>query len=72
MAKSGLTRRQVLVGAAPIVAALPMAGLATVPSLGGASAAAAPEPAHAGHGHAAMFGAGGPGARAARTTWTPC
>lgn len=60
MARRGLTRRQVLVGAAPIVAALPMAGLATAPALGGGSPSPSPAAEHAGHDHAAMYGDGAP------------
>lgn len=60
MARRGFTRRQVLVGAAPIVAALPMAGLAAAPALGGGSAARAREADHAAHGHAAMIGDAAP------------
>jgi FtsP/CotA-like multicopper oxidase with cupredoxin domain len=61
MAKKGLTRRQALAGAAPVLAALPMAGIAAAPALsgngrgGGISSA----PAHA-HAHAAMIGASVP------------
>jgi FtsP/CotA-like multicopper oxidase with cupredoxin domain len=61
MAKKGMTRRQALIGAAPVIAALPMAGVAVAPTLGRSQAAAAP--AHAEHaepgapGHAAMIGA---------------
>jgi FtsP/CotA-like multicopper oxidase with cupredoxin domain len=56
-----LTRRQVLMGAAPAVAALPMAGLAVAPSLlGAAPAPAAAPPAGPHPGHAAMIGAGAP------------
>ena len=56
MARRGLTRRQVLAGAAPVIAALPMAGMAAAPAFGGRSPAAAAEE-HAAHGHAAMIGA---------------
>jgi manganese oxidase len=60
MNKRGLTRRQVLIGAAPVVAALPMAGMATLPALGGASRADAAGAAPVAHGHAAMIGAEAP------------
>ena len=36
MARRGLTRRQMLAGAAPVIAALPMAGIAAAPAFGGA------------------------------------
>jgi FtsP/CotA-like multicopper oxidase with cupredoxin domain len=57
MAKKGLTRRQVLAGAAPVLAALPMAGIAAAPALSGSAAARRSE---AAHGHAAMIGASVP------------
>ncbi len=58
MKNTRLTRRQMLIGAAPAVAALPMAGLAVAPSLLGTAppASAAPPPAGAHPGHAAMIG----------------
>ncbi len=62
MEKNGLTRRQMLMGAAPALAAIPMAGLAVAPSLLGAEAAPPPPSSHA-HpvgGHAAMIGDGVP------------
>ena len=59
MKNTGLTRRQILMGAAPAVAALPMAGLAVSPSLLGAGPAP-PPPAGAHPGHAAMIGAAVP------------
>jgi FtsP/CotA-like multicopper oxidase with cupredoxin domain len=62
MAKKGMTRRQALIGAAPVIAALPMAGIAAAPAIAsrspGSTAAS-----HTGHadpavvGHAAMIGA---------------
>ena len=65
--KVRLTRRQMLIGAAPIVAAIPMAGIAAAPALSGVERARglAPED-HASIGHAAMIGPtvpapGGPG-----------
>jgi FtsP/CotA-like multicopper oxidase with cupredoxin domain len=61
MSRRGLTRRQVLIGAAPVVAAIPMAGMATLPAMGGASAARAAGPSPEAHlGHAAMIGAEAP------------
>lgn len=57
MPKNGLTRRQLLAGAAPIVAAVPMAGLAAAPALGGRAPAGPADAAdHAAMGHAAMIG----------------
>jgi len=50
-----------LIGAAPVVAAIPMAGMATLPAMGGASAARAAGPSPEAHlGHAAMIGAEAP------------
>ena len=49
-----------LAGAAPVVAALPMAGLAAVPAIGGAATSARSAPPAAGHDHAAMIGEGVP------------
>ena len=61
MNKKQFTRRQVLIGAAPVVAAIPMAGMATLPALGDASAARAADTDAAAHGgHAAMIGAQAP------------
>ncbi len=55
--KPGITRRQMLIGAAPVVAALPMAGLAAAPALSGVERAPglAPDD-HSATGHAAMIG----------------
>ncbi|HET6691373.1 MAG TPA: multicopper oxidase domain-containing protein [Miltoncostaeaceae bacterium] len=55
--KVRLTRRQMLMGAAPVVAALPMAGLAAAPALSGGKRAPglAPDD-HGAMGHAAMIG----------------
>jgi FtsP/CotA-like multicopper oxidase with cupredoxin domain len=55
--KARITRRQMLIGAAPVVAALPMAGLAAAPALSGVERAKglAPED-HGALGHAAMIG----------------
>ena len=60
MAKKGLTRRQVLVGAAPLVAALPMAGMAAGPSIVGRAGGRPPPDAGGAHGHASMIGPGVP------------
>ena len=68
MAGKGFTRRQMLMGAAPVVAALPMAGMAAAPASSGRRA---PRDDHAAFGHAAMIGARSP-RPAARTTSTPC
>ena len=46
-----------LAGAAPVIAALPMAGVAAAPAFGGGRSAAAETGGHAAHGHAAMIGA---------------
>ena len=57
MKNTRLTRRQVLLGAAPAVAALPMAGLAVAPSLLGAGTTTPAAPGEQAHpGHAAMVG----------------
>jgi manganese oxidase len=62
MAKKGMTRRQALIGAAPVIAALPMAGIAAAPAIASRSSEAT-APSHGGHpdpaavGHAAMIGA---------------
>ena len=66
MANRRFTRRQVLAGVAPVIAALPMAGMAATPALSGGSTAASARTDHAGMGHAAMVGEqtpapGGPG-----------
>jgi len=55
--KARFTRRQMLIGAAPVVAALPMAGLAAAPALSGVERAPglAPDD-HGALGHAAMIG----------------
>ena len=61
MKKNGLTRRQMLMGAAPALAAIPMAGLAVGPSLvGAAPAAPTTTPSHSIAGHAAMIRDGVP------------
>jgi FtsP/CotA-like multicopper oxidase with cupredoxin domain len=59
VARKGLTRRQALVGAAPVLAALPMAGLVAAPALSGGAPAREGAAARTttGHGHAAMIGA---------------
>ena len=55
--KARFTRRQMLIGAAPVVAAIPMAGLVAAPALSGVERAPglAPDD-HASLGHAAMIG----------------
>ena len=55
--KARITRRQMLIGAAPVVAALPMAGMAAAPALSGVERAKglAPDD-HGALGHAAMIG----------------
>ncbi len=57
MGKNRLTRRQLIVGAAPIVAAIPMAGLAAAPAMSDVEPAPglAPDD-HSALGHAAMVG----------------
>ena len=52
-----MTRRQVLAGAAPVIAALPMAGVAAAPALSGGAAGARNGAGHGPGGHAAMIGA---------------
>lgn len=55
--KARLTRRQMLMGAAPVVAALPMAAVAAAPALSGVRRAPGLDPQdHASLGHAAMIG----------------
>jgi FtsP/CotA-like multicopper oxidase with cupredoxin domain len=58
VARRGLTRRQLLAGAAPALAAVPMAGLAAAPALtsSGPPGEAAAAADHASMGHAAMIG----------------
>jgi len=64
--RSGLTRRQMIMGAAPVIAAIPMAGLAAAPALSGVERGKglAPDD-HSALGHAAMIGdqVPAPGAR---------
>ena len=68
--RSGLTRRQMIMGAAPVIAAIPMAGLAAAPALSGVERGKglAPDD-HSALGHAAMIGdqVPAPGARASST-----
>jgi manganese oxidase len=68
MANKRFTRRQAIIGAAPVIAAIPMAGLAAAPALSGASGppAGTGGDAHVAMGHASMVGdavpaPGGPG-----------
>ena len=57
MRKNGLTRRQLIAGAAPIVAAIPMAGLAATPALSGTERSGGLAPVdHSAMGHAVMIG----------------
>ena len=59
MASRRFTRRQIIAGAAPAIAAIPMAGLAAAPALSRAASGgpeASPADAHAAMGHAAMIG----------------
>jgi len=68
MANRRFTRRQAIMGAAPVIAAIPMAGLAAAPALSGGSGPSAGTggDAHVAMGHASMVGdavpaPGGPG-----------
>lgn len=56
MASRRFTRRQVLAGSAPVIAALPMAGMAAAAALSGGRSNTSGHEAHATGGHAAMVG----------------